>query len=146
MEKFVKHPWINDNVIEDREYQQSIINNAISKNTLVVLPTGLGKTNIAVLVAADCLEKYPDKNILFLAPTRPLVNQHYKTFEKFLKTGLEMKIITGEQKSDLRKEIHKEANIIFAPPQTIRNDLDNGTINLKDFSLCIFDEAHRAVG
>jgi len=147
MEKiFVNNPWINQNTIEDRDYQRNIVSSAINSNTLVVLPTGLGKTSIAALVVAHCLEKNPEKNILFLAPTRPLVHQHFQNFEKFLKIGVEMKIITGEHKPSERGKIYKGANIIFATPQTIRNDIQTDIIDLKNFSLCIFDEAHRAVG
>jgi Fanconi anemia group M protein len=142
---FVEHPWINPDTIERREYQEDIVKTALNANTLCVIPTGLGKTNIAVLVTAHRLESYPDMKTLFLAPTRPLVNQHKKTFDKFLKTGLELKVITGFNKPEERKELYK-ADIIFSTPQTIRNDLKRGIINLSDYSLLIIDEAHRAVG
>jgi Fanconi anemia group M protein len=36
--------------------------------------------------------------------------------------------------------------VIFATPQTITNDLIGGKISLKDVSLLVIDEAHRAVG
>ena len=144
---FVSHPWINPNTIEDRDYQKNIVKTAVSGNTLCVIPTGLGKTSIAALVAADCLQKDMNKKILFLAPTKPLVNQHKKTFEKFMKIGEdELKAITGEDKPELRANIYKKADIVFATPQTIRNDLKANILSLKDFSLVIFDEAHRAIG
>ena len=142
---FIKHPWINPGTIEKRRYQEGIVKTALDANTLCVIPTGLGKTNIAALVTAHRLEKYPDKKVLFLAPTRPLVNQHKKTFERFLKTGLELRVVTGFNKPEERTELYK-ADIIFSTPQTIRNDLKVGTIKLNDYSLLIVDEAHRAVG
>ena len=142
---FVEHPWINPGTIEKREYQECIVKTALNANTLCVIPTGLGKTNIAALVTAYRLESYPDKRILFLAPTRPLVNQHKKTFEKSLKTGLELKMITGFNKPEEREGLYK-ADIVFSTPQTIRNDLKRGIINLSDYSLLIVDEAHRAIG
>ena len=62
-----------------------IAEQCINKNSLVVLPTGLGKTIIAVLAARKILDLYPeDSKIIILAPTRPLINQHYETFLKFL--------------------------------------------------------------
>ena len=143
---FVEHQWINPNSIEDREYQKNIVRTAVSGNTLCVLPTGLGKTSIAALVAADCLQKEMNKKILFLAPTKPLANQHKNTFERFMKLGLELKTITGDYKPENRSSEYEKADIIFATPQTIRNDLKKGILSLKDFSLLIFDEAHRAVG
>ncbi|MFH0832345.1 MAG: DEAD/DEAH box helicase [Candidatus Aenigmatarchaeota archaeon] len=144
--EFVIHPWINQNAIEKRDYQDNIVKVAVTGNTLCVLPTGLGKTNIAALVAADRLMKFPDNKILFMAPTKPLVEQHKKTFEKFLKLGLELRIATGKDNPEERAKLYKDGNIIFATPQTIRNDIKRGIIDLKSFSLLIVDECHRAIG
>ncbi len=53
---FVSHPLIKENTIESRLYQGVIVGNATEKNTLVVAPTALGKTVIAVLLAAHRLK------------------------------------------------------------------------------------------
>ena len=118
---------------------------AIGGNTLVVLPTGMGKTPIAALVAAYCLEKRKGK-IMFLAPTRPLVAQHLKTFSRCMRAGLEMASLTGLTPPGERREIYAKSDVIFSTPQTIENDLSSGVLSLHGYSLCIFDEAHRAVG
>src|SRR5712692_8232535 len=68
---------------EPREYQRRIAETATSWNTLVVLPTGLGKTMIAILVAASRLEKFPEGKVLVMAPTKPLTIQHYETFRAY---------------------------------------------------------------
>ena len=60
------------NTIEIRDYQKNIAEVAGEKNTLVVIPTGMGKTLIAVLVAIKRLDKFPGSKILITAPTRPL--------------------------------------------------------------------------
>ena len=146
MTNYVEHPWINPNTIEYRSYQGNIVKTAINNNTLCVIPTGLGKTSIAALVAAERLKNDMNTKILFLAPTRPLVEQHRKSFEKFLKLGLELRTITGEDKPEERANIYKNVDIVFSTPQTVANDLKKGVLDLKDFSLCIFDEAHRCVG
>src|SRR5881397_4276332 len=65
---------------EPREYQRRIAETATASNTLVVLPTGLGKTMIAILVAASRLEKFPEGKVLVMAPTKPLTLQHYESF------------------------------------------------------------------
>ena len=144
--EFVEHPWINAKPIEKREYQDAISKMACQANTLCVIPTGLGKTNIAALVIADCLIRDDNKKILFMAPTRPLVNQHKKSLERVLKLGLELIVVTGFVKPEERSKLYKKASIIFATPQTIRNDLKKGILSLENFSLVVFDEAHRAVG
>ncbi|MBI4018047.1 MAG: DEAD/DEAH box helicase [Candidatus Aenigmarchaeota archaeon] len=143
--QFVSHPWISENVIEHRDYQEKIARTALTGNTLCVLPTGLGKTNIAALVAAGRLQQSSGR-VLFLAPTRPLVSQHKKSFEKCFKAGLKMRVVTGEDNPENRFYLYKDADVIFSTPQCVQNDLKSRSISLDDFVLCIFDEAHRAVG
>ena len=58
--------------IKPREYQQKIYETCKDKNCLVVLPTGIGKTLIALMLSIYTQKKYPASKTLFLAPTRPL--------------------------------------------------------------------------
>lgn len=130
-----------------RAYQEAITNSAKNKNCLVVLPTGLGKTAIAIAVAIYRLNKIKDSQVLFLAPTKPLVNQHYETFKKHVK-GLDendFALITGSIKPDKREKIWKEKRIIFSTPQCVANDLRKDRLTLENFSLLIEDEAHRCI-
>jgi len=140
----VKHPLVKPGAIKLRSYQEAVVARAIDKNTLVVLPTGLGKTIIAAMVAAHRLHKFPNSKILFLAPTRPLVVQHEKMFRGIL-TPDDMVTITGMDAISKRKDLWNSNKLIFSTPQTIENDIYRG-LDLKDVSLIIFDEAHRAVG
>ncbi|HLC67364.1 MAG TPA: DEAD/DEAH box helicase [archaeon] len=144
--QYVKHPWINENAIESRAYQEDVVNTALTGNTLCVLPTGMGKTSIAAVVAAERLRHDAKSRVLFLAPTKPLVEQHKRNFERMMKLGVELVAITGETKAEERINIYKKNDIIFATPQTIENDLKADILNLADFSLVVFDEAHRCVG
>ncbi len=130
--------------IEEREYQKNIFENAKNSNTLVVLPTGLGKTVISVLVVDYRLSKYKDSMALFLAPTKPLVSQHYKTFSALMDVKLGM--TSGETKKADRQNVYETSRLIFATPQTVENDIENGNIDFSDFSLLIVDEAHHTVG
>ncbi|MEM5799033.1 MAG: helicase-related protein [Candidatus Aenigmatarchaeota archaeon] len=125
-------------MFEDRAYQTKIAESALKQNTLVVLPTGLGKTAIAIKVAQERLKF---GKILILAPTRPLIAQHAESF--FNALGIKGQTITGMLKPENR--IYSE-RLIFATPQTIQHDITNGRIDLKEFSLVIFDEAHHAIG
>ncbi|MEK6810844.1 MAG: DEAD/DEAH box helicase, partial [Candidatus Thermoplasmatota archaeon] len=72
---FVDHPLIRRGKIEDREYQRNVAATCLEKSTLVVLPTGMGKTVIAARVIAEVLRRRGGR-ILVLAPTKPLVEQH----------------------------------------------------------------------
>lgn len=136
---YVEHPLIFPEKIESRLYQERILATAVKGNTLVVLPTGLGKTAIAVLLAAQRLSK---GRIILLAPTKPLVQQHAKTIESTLKA--QVAEISGEIPIDKRRPMWK-TQVICSTPQTLRNDLFRGA-DISDVSLIIFDEAHRAVG
>lgn len=145
---FIAHNLIKPDLVEARLYQEVLVTRIIDKgNTLVVAPTALGKTIVAVMLAAHVLHTQQDKKILFLAPTKPLVVQHESSFKKFMKIDEEDIVsITGTTKVKERKELYQTKKIINATPQTIENDLLTGNLNLKEFGLVIYDEAHRAVG
>ncbi|MFW9821610.1 MAG: helicase-related protein [Candidatus Thorarchaeota archaeon] len=138
----------NNGNLESREYQIEIANKCVNKNSLVVLPTGLGKTIIAVLVAKKTLELFPENSkILILAPTRPLIDQHHETFLRFLEIPPDRFIVlTGKISPEKRAELYANHQIIFFTPQTLRNDLVNRRYTLQDAALIIYDEAHHASG
>jgi len=143
---FVRSPYIKNNVLEARPYQESIFATATKSNTLCVLPTGMGKTQVAIMLAAYRLQKYPDKKILMMAPTRPLCAQHQKAFQNYMDINEEnVVLVTGVIHPQDRMHYYQNAQIILATPQTIQNDIKNGVIGLNSISLMIFDECHRAI-
>jgi len=143
---FIKQENIKQDTIEHREYQVNIAKSAANENTLVVLPTGLGKTIIALNLIALELNKKNNK-ILFLAPTKPLVLQHTQFLKQYLTIEKESIVVfTGEISPKKRKEKWLNSRIIVSTPQVIENDLLSKRIDLKHVSFIIFDEAHHAVG
>lgn len=133
--------------IEPRRYQEELLAKARENNLMVVLPTGLGKTPIAIMLAAERLQSYPESRILVMAPTKPLVNQHYKSFLSFMTLPKEdMAVVTGTMTPKKRKNAYLDHRLIFATPQTIQNDLKANRISLEDFSLLVIDEIHHGVG
>lgn len=144
--KFFTHSLIKMDTIERRLYQETILGTCNKVNSLVILPTGLGKTIIAALIAVNRLEKNPNSKIIFLAPTKPLVAQHYETFKAVLVLNEELQMLTGSVPSEKRDQIYSQSKILFYTPQTLQNDIITGGVKLEDVSLIIFDEAHRAVG
>ncbi len=130
-----------------RLYQQTILATAAQKNTLVVLPTGMGKTNVFLMLAAQRLKQYPNSKILLLGPTRPLIDQYLDVFEKYFKIDAEdMQVLTGQVSPDDRAQLWEEAKIVFSTPQGLENDVLSGRISLENVSLLGFDEAHKGVG
>ena len=132
--------------LQAREYQKKIADVATSTNTLVVLPTGLGKTIIAILVTARMLERSPRSKVMVLAPTRPLVLQHRRAFGEGLNLpASDMATLTGTVDPGERESLWAKSRLVFATPQTIYNDVRHGRISLREVALAVFDEAHRSV-
>ncbi len=132
--------------ISPREYQKEILKTCIEKNCLVVLPTGLGKTLIALMLSIERIKKFPREKIVFLAPTKPLAEQHLLYFKNNLPELFgELGLFTGMVKPEKRKEIWQTAEIIFSTPQCVANDLKKNLYTLENVSLLIEDEAHRCV-
>src|SRR2546425_1464498 len=142
---FVTHELLRRGAVEERAYQVSIALASLERSTLVVLPTGMGKTVVAAMVIAEILRKRGGK-ILFLAPTKPLVEQHAASLRDLLVVE-RIALFTGEVTSPEERELlWRENKVIVSTPQVIRNDLRAERFSLEDVSLIIFDEAHRAVG
>lgn len=126
-----------------RQYQFDIVKTSLIQNTLVCIPTGLGKTFIASVIMYNYHLWFKGK-IFFLAPTKPLVNQQVSAFNRLFK-GLKSVEITGKQSITTRKKYYSEYKIFFMTPQTLDNDLKNCIVQTpEDTSLVIFDEAHKA--
>ncbi|MCS7138931.1 MAG: helicase-related protein [Crenarchaeota archaeon] len=143
-EGFVEHPLIKDGKIRARNYQLDISCKALTDNTLVVLPTGLGKTVIALLVVAEKLRRNEGVCVI-MAPTKPLIEQHYQFFKDCLKIETSFLVLwTGETPS--RDRVFKSYGVIFATPQLFRNEILKGRVQLNKIVLMVFDEAHRAKG
>jgi len=133
-----------DITFNPRLYQETILDSCLKKNTLVVLPTGLGKTKVAILTLAKRLKDYPSTKSLFLTPTKPLANQIFNEIKNST-TEKNISLFTGAVSPKKRKELWKNSKIIVSTPQCIENDLINKNLNLKTVSTLIIDEAHRAV-
>ncbi|NHN46158.1 DEAD/DEAH box helicase [Halostella sp. JP-L12] len=143
---YVDHPMLTPNFIERRLYQIRLAGTAAEDHTLVCLPTGLGKTTVSLLVTARRLDEVGGK-ALFLAPTKPLVQQH----ADFYRDALDMPnddivVFTGEVRPDDRAELWEDARIVIATPQVVENDLVGNRVSLADVTHCTFDECHRATG
>jgi len=145
--KHLEHPLIWPRTVEFRLYQKSIADVASERNTLVILPTALGKTVISAMVTANLLYNYRDVKVLVMAPTRPLVLQHRNSFLRLLKLReRDTALLTGETYPEYRKIVWEgEARVVFSTPQVVRNDLLEHRVSLEKYGLLVFDECHRAV-
>lgn len=139
------NPLVRRGAFEEREYQLRLAERAVGRNTLIVLPTAMGKTVIAALVASHFLYNHRRSKVLMMAPTRPLVIQHKETFMKLLRLKPEdVRVLTGKNPPDYRLRVWRSgARMYFTTPQVVYNDHGRG-MELKEFGLLIFDECHRA--
>jgi len=144
---YVSHPLIYEGVVEDREYQRAISDAARDRNTLVVLPTALGKTVISALVAARSLYGDREGRALVMAPTRPLCEQHMATFRGMMRLPEDdFVLLTGKTEASLREVVWSgRSRVVFATPEVVRNDLLAKRMTLGGFCLLVFDECHRSV-
>jgi len=139
--------WIYPTNYEKRDYQYKVVSAALFQNTLVILPTGLGKTFIAAVVMFNYCRWYPTGKIIFTAPTKPLVAQQMDACAKVM--GIrksEMCEMTGGVNPEERKRLWLEKRVFFLTPQTLNNDLVKSTCPWSKIRCLIIDEAHRALG
>uniref|UniRef100_A0A8C7SBF3 Fanconi anemia group M protein n=1 Tax=Oncorhynchus mykiss TaxID=8022 RepID=A0A8C7SBF3_ONCMY len=124
--------WIYPTNYPIRDYQLKISEAALFQNTLVCLPTGLGKTFIAAVVMYNFYRWYPSGKIVFMAPTKPLVAQQIEACYNVM--GIpqtHMAELTGSTQAQHRQELWRSRRIFFLTPQV----------------LCVvIDEAHKALG
>ncbi|WP_101298038.1 DEAD/DEAH box helicase [Halegenticoccus soli] len=143
---YVEHPLLAPSFIQRRLYQIRLAGAARDAHTLVCLPTGLGKTTVSLLVTAERLHEVGGKS-LFLAPTKPLVQQHADFYREALSIpDDEIVVFTGDVRPDDRADLWDDARIVVATPQVVENDLVGNRIDLRDVTHLTFDECHRATG
>ncbi|ETS87611.1 ATP-dependent DNA helicase MPH1 [Pestalotiopsis fici W106-1] len=130
-----------------RDYQYTIVKEGLFNNTLVALPTGLGKTFIAATIMLNYYRWTKKAKIVFVAPTKPLASQQVDAC--FNIAGIprsQTTLLTGEVNKGLRAEEWESKRVFFMTPQTLQNDLSSGAADPKSIALLVVDEAHRATG
>lgn len=156
--------WIYPSNLPCRTYQLNITQAALYRNTLVVLPTGLGKTFIAAVVMYNIYRWYPRGKVVFMAPTRPLVNQQIEACQKLMPFPIsDTAELTGRVQKSKRAYLWKTKRVFFATPQVVQSDACVG-LNITDnnfddvysdrelsfpyeqIKLVVIDEAHKAKG
>jgi Fanconi anemia group M protein len=145
--EYVDHPLLAPEALQARRYQLDLAATARESHTLVCLPTGLGKTAVSAMVTAERLHEDSGGKALFLAPTKPLVEQHAGDYrEWFTVPDDEIVVFTGEVRPEDRAEVWESARIVIATPQVVENDVLGSRVDLRDVVHLTFDECHRATG
>ncbi|KAI0374376.1 P-loop containing nucleoside triphosphate hydrolase protein [Pilatotrama ljubarskyi] len=139
--------WIYPLNKPKRDYQYNIVKKCLFENTLVALPTGLGKTFIAGVVMLNYYNWFPEGKVVFVAPTKPLVAQQIDACHKTCGIpGSAAAELTGNVAKDKRINAWRTKRVFYATPQTFLNDLIQGHVDALDIVLIVIDEAHRGTG
>lgn len=131
-----------------RPYQTTIVDSVYSswqecRSTLVVAPTGTGKT----IIFAACIHRMQPKRTLVLAHRQELIWQARDKIQKV--TGLQVDVEMGEYKSATEGDLLRpKSNVVVATIQTLISGGDGagriGKFSPDDFGLLIVDEAHHS--
>uniref|UniRef100_A0A8C7AGG4 Interferon-induced helicase C domain-containing protein 1 n=1 Tax=Neovison vison TaxID=452646 RepID=A0A8C7AGG4_NEOVI len=138
-----------------RPYQMEVAQPALEgKNIIICLPTGSGKTRVAVYIAKEHLDKKkkasePGK-VIVLVNKVPLVEQLFrKEFEPFLKKWYHTIGLSGDTQLKISfPEVVKTYDVIISTAQILENSLSNSEkgeddgVQFSDFSLIVIDECH----
>ncbi|XP_066045290.1 Fanconi anemia group M protein isoform X2 [Chamaea fasciata] len=139
--------WIYPTNLPVRPYQERMAGAALLANTLVCLPTGLGKTFVAAVVMYNFYRWFPSGKVLFLAPTKPLVAQQMEACRRVMGIPCrDMAEMTGGTQALGRQELWNTRRVFFLTPQIMVNDLSRGTCPAVEIKCLVIDEAHKALG
>uniref|UniRef100_A0A3Q4HFK2 RNA helicase n=1 Tax=Neolamprologus brichardi TaxID=32507 RepID=A0A3Q4HFK2_NEOBR len=138
-----------------RDYQMEVAGPALEgKNIIVCLPTGSGKTRVAVYITKEHLDRRKaegkPRKVIVLVNKVPLVEQHYSAeFLPFLKNKYKVERVSGDSQLKISfTEIVKKNDIIICTAQILENYLERANsgedegVNLSDLTLIIIDECH----
>ncbi|GMR60161.1 hypothetical protein PMAYCL1PPCAC_30356, partial [Pristionchus mayeri] len=144
---------IESQIPELRQYQKELIKEAdAGKNTVIVAPTGSGKTVVAAYIIRQHIESRRDEGqgarVALVAPTVPLVEQHGRELYRCLKDVAYMDYLHGNFQLSETDRINSllSNNLVILTPQLLINCLQSvrseGRLFVADFSLLILDECH----
>ncbi|XP_038071924.1 uncharacterized protein LOC119740630 isoform X2 [Patiria miniata] len=139
--------WIYPTNLPVRDYQYNIVQQALFRNTMVSLPTGLGKTLVAAVVMYNFYRWYPEGRVVFMAPTKPLVAQQIEACHNVM--GIQqsdMAEMTGNMPPAERQKAWHKCRVFFLTPQVLMNDLSRRACPTQLVKCVVVDEAHKALG
>jgi ATP-dependent RNA helicase HelY len=113
-------------------FQREAIDNLVNGiDTLVVAPTGSGKTYIAIEAMRSLLAQ--GKRAIYTTPLKALSNTKYSEFQHTFGPSNSVGLLTGDRK------IEGDSDIVIATTEIYRNELYRGDVR---YSLVILDEVH----
>ncbi|XP_073927062.1 interferon-induced helicase C domain-containing protein 1 [Castor canadensis] len=138
-----------------RPYQMEVAQPALEgKNIIICLPTGSGKTRVAVYITKAHLDRKrqaskPGKVIVLVNKVMLVEQLFHNEFKPFLKRWYSIMRLSGDTQLKISfPEVVKTYDVIISTAQILENSLlnlengDDAGVQLSDFSLIIIDECH----
>ncbi|CEJ94172.1 hypothetical protein VHEMI09720 [[Torrubiella] hemipterigena] len=128
-----------------------MLEKSLQGNTIVVMYTGSGKTQVAIdriRLELERCEKH--KLVWFLAPTVLLCGQQFNAINLQM-PSVSMKILSSMENvhtwgPDIWRAILKDVRVIVSTFQVLYDALAHGFVTIDQLALIIFDEVHNCVG
>jgi ERCC4-related helicase len=119
---------------------------ALLHNTVVVMPTGTGKTLVASAVMRCISELNPQRSCVMVVDRIPLVHQQRDAL--VLDTGMLVLPLCSENKTaqKVKKWVDNFYDAVVVTAGTLVGLLEEGVVSIDRFSVLVFDECHHATG
>ncbi|KAK4902509.1 Dicer-like protein 2 [Elasticomyces elasticus] len=134
-----------------RGYQREMLDASLRGNTIVVMPTGSGKTLVAVARIRAELEISDSKKLVwFIANSVELCRQQLDVLRQNLPAYATLSL-TGQDGVDNWSQQHlwdavlQNVRIVVGTPAVLKDALGHGFIRMSRITLLVFDEAHHCI-
>ncbi|KND92581.1 Dicer-like protein 2 [Tolypocladium ophioglossoides CBS 100239] len=137
-------------IMSSRAYQLEMLDQSLKQNVIVVMDTGSGKTQVAVLrMKAELERSASDKIIWFLAPTVSLCAQQFEVI-RLQAASAQMRLLTGNDNvhmwsARIWERILDGVRIVVSTYQVLLDALCHAFVMMDRLALIVFDEAHNCV-
>jgi len=140
----IANPYLNDTSVSCRlrDYQSRMVETVMRENTIILLPTGAGKTAIAASTISRFVLGNSASKALFFVPAIALVSQQANALREWIEAPV-CKI--GQFHGD--KSFPEEFTVLVTTPKAFESALLQGSRDCmwSNFSVIVFDEVHHAI-
>lgn len=135
-----------------RSYQQEMLEESLTRNVIVAMDTGSGKTHVAISrIQAELERSSPEKLVWFATPSVALSMQQHAVLSSHL-PAYKVRMLTGDSGVDawtdqsIWNAVLTNVRVVVGTPKVLEDALTHGFVTISRLALLVFDEAHRCIG